>query len=95
MPTRSYPLVIDEKDEQELDAAQAQAQGMGRGRFMMSRVPESHTSAESSMTIGDRYKNWSRSQRSDVWVKPVMAGGERARGAGAGLGAGSGTYHNA
>ena len=77
MPTRSYPLVIDEKDEEELDAAQ----GVIGGRFMMSRAPDSDTSINTGTTMGDRYKNWSRSQRSDAYVKPVMAGGERARGA--------------
>lgn len=77
VPTRSYPLVIDEKDEEELDAAQ----GMG-GRYMMQRAPDSETSLDTATTIGDRYRNWSRSQREEGWVKPVMAGGERARGAG-------------
>lgn len=73
MPTRSYPLVIDEKDEQELDAAQAQ------NRYM-SRAPESQMSMDTG-TTGDHHRSWSRSQRSEAWVKPVMAGGERARGA--------------
>ena len=77
--------MIDEKDEEELDAAQGR--GAVGNRFMMSRAPDSDTSIDTGTIIGDRYKDWSRSQRSDPYVKPVMAGGERARGAG--------TYQNA
>lgn len=81
--TRSYPLVIDEKDEEELDAAQ----GVIGSRFLMNRNTLSHgSSVDTRMSGFERYKNWSRSQISaDETVKPVLAGGERAKGARGGI----------
>jgi hypothetical protein len=80
---RSYPLVIDEKDEQEMDASTSE---VGK-RFMMNR-DESRTSASSRgtmrMSMGDRFQSWSRGgggTGEDGWPKPVLAGGGRARGA--------------
>lgn len=83
IPTRSYPLVIDEKDEQELDAAQ----GVIGNRFLMSRNTLSHGSSVDTGVSGfERYKSWSRGQKSsDEFIKPVLAGGERAKGARNGL----------
>lgn len=87
--TSNYPLVIDEKDEQEMDAAD----GAIGSRFMMSRDSGSGSSGASvgtRMSIADRYKSWSRggggagpgiAGGDDGWPKPVLAGGGRARGA--------------
>lgn len=94
---RSYPLVIDEKDEQEMERAEAQAQaqaGIG-SRFLMMNRGQSRASSTGASSIlggiGERYKSWSRSHSqgqgstgaesvAEAWVKPVLAGGERARG---------------
>ena len=78
---RNYPMVIDEKDEQEMDASTSE---VGK-RFMMNR-DESRTSASSRgtmrMSMGDRFQSWSRGGGGgDGWPKPVLAGGGRARGA--------------
>jgi hypothetical protein len=86
---RNYPLVINEKDEQEMDAAD----GAIGSRFMMNRDSGSGdsgggASAGTRMSIADRYKSWSRGgggagpgAEDDGWPKPVLAGGGRARGA--------------
>lgn len=77
---RPYPLVINEADERELDL-DASTSEVGK-RFMMNR-DGSGASAESrgtmTMTMGDRYKSWSRGGTA-AWPKPVLAGGGRARG---------------
>ena len=77
---RPYPLVINEADEQELDASTSE---MGK-RFMMNRETSgvSDASRETGRrSVGDRYKSWSRGGTA-AWPKPVLAGGARARGVG-------------
>lgn len=84
---RPYPMVITEQDERDLDASTSE---VGK-RFMMDREA-SGASAESrgTMTMGDRYKSWSRGGTA-AWPKPVLAGGGRARGV-SGAGAGASQY---
>jgi hypothetical protein len=75
---RPYPLVINEADEQELEASTSE---VGK-RFMMDREASgvSDASRETGrMSMGDRYKSWSRGGTAS-WPKPVLAGGGRARG---------------
>jgi len=75
---RPYPLVINEADERELDASTSE---VGK-RFMMHRdeTRGSDASRETmTMTMGDRYKSWSRGGTA-AWPRPVLAGGGRARG---------------
>lgn len=89
-PRRSFPMVIDEKDEQEFDS---QLASRDKSRYEMSRDSSlvsafSISGLPKAVTMEERYKTWSRSQRSmsamsgESWsgVKAVMAGGERAKG---------------
>lgn len=95
-PRRSFPMVIDEKDEQALESemnSRSDAIGSSFLQTDMSRTSSvqsgfSVAGLPKAVTMGERYKTWSRSQRSmsvisrDSWtgIKATMAGGERAKG---------------
>jgi hypothetical protein len=75
--------VIDEKDEQEMDASTSE---VGK-RFMQRDVSRTSSASRGTMrmSMGDRFQSWSRSGGASIgggseWPKAVLAGGGRARG---------------